>query len=148
MWTSSGLVAGDGGVDEAGPGVDAAGDGLGLVKSLLAEPCGDREGASTVMAEDEYGSVFVEFLVGAARNLIHGDEGAAVDVRGGVFPWLADVEEERWVGGGEEGAELFYSDFEVHDVCLVFYTKDTLKMIRQCKVLFELLQRIADDCFC
>ena len=38
-----GLVTGDGGVDEAGVGVDAAGDGLCVVKALLAEPRGHRE---------------------------------------------------------------------------------------------------------
>jgi hypothetical protein len=73
---------------------------LGLVEALLAEPCGDRERASAVVAEDEDGGVFVELLVGAAGDLIHGDEGAAFDVRGGVLPGLADVEEEWWVLGG------------------------------------------------
>lgn len=110
-----GLVAGEDGVDLGGPGVDAARDGLGLVESLLAEPCGDRERARAVMAEDEDGGFFVELLMGAARDLVHGDEGRTFDVRGLIFPGLADVEEERWVLGGEEGLELGYGDFEVHE---------------------------------
>lgn len=110
------LVARDGGVDLAGPGVDAAGYGLGLVEALLAEPCGYRERAGAVVAEDEDGGLFVELLVGAAGDLVHGDEGAAVDVGGVVLPGLADVEEERFSGGGEEGVELGYGDFEVHGV--------------------------------
>ena len=54
--------------------------------------------------------------MGAAGDVVHGDERAGFDVRGGVFPGFADVEEEGWVVGGEEGFELVYGDFEVHDV--------------------------------
>ena len=85
-----------------------------LVEALLTEPGGDGERARAVMAEDEDGGVFVELLVGAAGNLVHGEEGAGLDVRGLVFPGLADVEEERWVLGGEQGLELGYGDFEIH----------------------------------
>src|ERR1700723_179932 len=85
------LVAGDGGVDGAGPGVDAAGDGLGFVEALLAQPRGYRERAHAVVAEDDDGGFFVEFLVGAAGDVVHGDERAGFDVRGGVLPGLADV---------------------------------------------------------
>ena len=67
------LVAGDLGIDLAGPGVDAAGDGLSFVEALLAEPCGYRERAGAVVAEDEDGGFFVELLVGAAGDLVHGD---------------------------------------------------------------------------
>jgi hypothetical protein len=35
-------VAGDGGVDEARPGFDASGEGLGLIEALSAQPHGDR----------------------------------------------------------------------------------------------------------
>lgn len=45
------LVAGDGGVDRSGPGVDAASEGLGLVEALIAEPHGDGKRALSVMAE-------------------------------------------------------------------------------------------------
>jgi len=68
-----GLVAGDGGVDEAGPGVDASGDGLDLLEALVAEPGGDRERAGSVMAENEDVLFLVEFLEGAGGNLVHGD---------------------------------------------------------------------------
>ena len=109
-------VAGDGGVDEGGPGVDAAGDGLGLLEALLAEPRGDGEGAGAVVAEDEDGGVFVELLMGAAGDLVHGHEGAAFDVRGLVLPGLADVEEEGRVLGGEEGLGLGDGEFEIHGI--------------------------------
>lgn len=102
------------GVDGAGPGVDAARDGLCFVKALLAEPVGDGERAGAVVAENENGSVFVELLMGAAGDLVHGDECGGFDVRGGVFPWLTDVEEERRVFGGEELLELVDGDFEIH----------------------------------
>jgi hypothetical protein len=110
------LVAGDGGVDGAGPGVDAAGDGLGLVEALLAEPCGYGEGAGAVVAENEDGGVFVELLVGAGGDVVHGEEGAAFDVGGGVLPRLADIEEEGRVFGGEGGLELVDGDFEIHSL--------------------------------
>jgi hypothetical protein len=87
---------------------------LGLVEALLAEPGGDGERASAVVAEDEDGGVFVELLVGAGGDFVHGDEGRGGDVGGGVLPGLADVEEEGRVLGGEEGLELGYGDFEVH----------------------------------
>jgi hypothetical protein len=109
--TARDLIAGDGGIDQGGPGVDAAGDGLGFVETLLAEPCGDRERARPVVAEDEDRSFFVELLMGAAGDLVHGDEGAGFDVGGLIFPGLADVEEERWVLGGEVGFELIDGDF-------------------------------------
>ena len=104
------LVAGDGGVDLAGPGVDAAGDGLGFFEALLAEPVGDGEGAGAVVAEDEE-AVFVELLVGAGGDFVHGDEDAGFDVGGLVFPGLADVEEEGRVVGGEEGFGLGDGEF-------------------------------------
>ena len=107
----AGLVAGDGGVDEGGPGVDAAGDGLGFVEALLAEPRGYREGAGAMVAEDEDGGFFVELLVGAAGDLVHGDDDAGLDVRGLELPWLADVEEEGRVIGGEEGQGLGDGEF-------------------------------------
>ena len=53
-----------------------------------------------MVAEDEDWRVFVEFLMSAAGDLVHGDERAGFDVRGLVLPGLADIEEERWVGGG------------------------------------------------
>ncbi len=102
-------VAGEEGVGALGPGVDAAGDGLGAFEALLAEPVGDAEGAGAVVAEDEEAVVGVEFLVGAGGNLAHGDEGAALDVDGFPFPEFADVDDFGFafveqgfgVGGGD-----------------------------------------------
>ena len=110
------LVPGDGGVDLAGPGVDAAGDGLGFVEALVAEPGRDGERARAVVAKDEDGVFFVELFEGAGGDLVHGDEGGGFDAGGVVFPGLADVEQERSFGRGEEGLGLGYGDFEVHGV--------------------------------
>jgi hypothetical protein len=87
---------------------------LGLVEALLAEPRGDGEGAGAVMAEHEDGRVFVELLVGAGGDVVHGEESAAFDVGGGVLPGLTDVEEEGRVFGGECSFELVDGDFEIH----------------------------------
>jgi len=108
------LVSRDAGVDLAGPGVDAAGDRLSLVETLLAQPVRYGERAGTVVAEHEDGRLFIEFLVRAARYLIHGKEGAGFDVRGLVLPWFPDVEEKRRVVGGEESFGLGDGDFEIH----------------------------------
>jgi hypothetical protein len=88
------LVAGDGGVDGAGPGVDAAGEGLNLLEALVAEPHGDAEGAGSVMAEDDDGGVGVELGVGAGGDFAHGHEQRVGEAGGLELPGLADVEEE------------------------------------------------------
>ena len=88
------LVAGDGGVDGAGPGVDASGEGLGVVEALFAEPHGYGEGALAVVAEDDDGLVGVELGVGAGGNVAH-RHGDAAEGGFGEFPGFADVEEER-----------------------------------------------------
>jgi hypothetical protein len=88
-------VAGDGGVDGAGPRVDAAAEGLDLLEALVAEPHSDAEGAGSVMAEDNDGGVGVELGVGAGGDFAHGHEKRVGDAGGLEFPGLADVEEER-----------------------------------------------------
>jgi hypothetical protein len=97
-WVIGDLVAGDGGVDGAGPGVDASGERLDLLEALIAEPHGDREGARAVMAEDDDGGVRVELGVGAGRYFAHGHEERIGEARGLVLPGLSDVEEERGLG--------------------------------------------------
>lgn len=108
------LVAGDGGVDDAGPEVDAAGDGLRLFEALLTEPVGDGERARAVVAEDGDGLVFVELVEGAGADFVHGHEEAAGDLRGLELPGFANVEEEWRVFGGELLFELVDGDLEVH----------------------------------
>ena len=93
-----GLVAGDGGVDAAGPSVDASGEGLDVVEALIAEPHGYAEGTGSVMAEDDDGGVGVELLVGAGGDFAHGHQERFGQVGGLVFPGLADVQQERSVG--------------------------------------------------
>src|ERR1700761_1671847 len=107
-------VAGDGGVDDARPEVDAASDGLGLLEALLAEPVGDGERAGAVVAHDGDGLFFVELVEGARADLIHGHEDAVGEVRGGVLPGLADVEQKRRVLGGELLFELVDGDLKFH----------------------------------
>ncbi len=95
--------------------MDAAGDRLRLLKSLLTQPCGYGEAAEAVVAEDEDVSVFVHLMVGAAGDLAHGDEHAAFDAGGPVLPMFADIEQQGWVLGVEEGFGLVCGDFELHD---------------------------------
>jgi hypothetical protein len=92
------LVAGDSGVDGSGPGIDAAGKGLGLVKALVAEPHSDGERARSVMAEDDDGSIGVEFLMGAEGYFAHGHEERVGQTGGLELPGFADVKQAR--GGG------------------------------------------------
>ena len=56
-----------------------------------------------MVADDKDGPFFVELLVGAAGDIVHGDDDAGLDVRGLKLPGLADVEEDGRVIGGEEG---------------------------------------------
>ena len=93
------LVAGGRGIDGAGPGVDASGEGLSVVEALLAEPHGDIEGAGAVVAQDDDGLVGVELGEGAAGDIAHGHEEGVGEVGGVVFPLFADVEEQGRVGG-------------------------------------------------
>ena len=104
---AEGSVAGDGRVDGAGPGVDAAGEGLGLVEALLAQPHGDVEGAGSVVAEDDDVGVGVELLVGAGGDVAHGHEDGVGEVGGLELPGLADVEEDGGIGLGAEFSEGF-----------------------------------------
>jgi hypothetical protein len=85
------LVAGDGGIDGSGPGVDASGQGLGVLKALIAEPHGDVERAGSVMADDDDGLVGVEFVVGAGGDFAHGNEDRVGDTGGLVLPGFAYV---------------------------------------------------------
>jgi len=68
------LVAGDFGVDGAGPGVDAASERLGVAKALFAKPEGNVEGAGSVVAHDDDWGVGVELGVGAGGDVAHGHE--------------------------------------------------------------------------
>src|SRR5438309_81976 len=82
LWAGAGagadrLVAGNGRVDEAGPVVDAAGEGLGVVEALRAEPHGDGERTLAVVAEDDDVVVGIEFGEGARGDLAHGHEDGA-----------------------------------------------------------------------
>jgi hypothetical protein len=105
------LVAGHGGVDAAGPAVDASGEGLDVFEALIAEPHGDAEGAGSVMAEDDDGGVGVELLMGAGGYFAHGHEEAVGEVGGLEFPGLADVQQKRGVGLLAELGEGLRRDF-------------------------------------
>jgi hypothetical protein len=105
------LVAGDGGINGAGPGVDASGEGLGVVETLFAEPHGYGERALAVVAEDDDGLVGVELGVGAGGDVAHG-HGEAAEAGGFEFPGLADVEQEGWLGLVALSEVGFGGDFE------------------------------------
>jgi hypothetical protein len=94
--------------------VDAAGEGLDVLKALVAEPHGDGEGALSVVAEDYDGLVGIEFLVSAAGDLAHGHEEGIGETGGLELPRLPDVQEQRCSGlvallkvglGGDFGIE-------------------------------------------
>jgi hypothetical protein len=92
------LVDGNLGVDGAGPVVDASGEGLSIIEALVAQPHGDGERSRSVVAEDDDVGVGVEFLVGARGDFAHRHEKAVGKAGGLELPWLADVEQEGWVG--------------------------------------------------
>ncbi len=91
--------------------VDAAGEGLGVVEALVAEPHGNRERPGAVMAEDDDGLVGVELGVGAAGDFAHGDEGGAGELGGCEFPGLADIEEKWGVRFGAAFEEVVDGNF-------------------------------------
>ena len=109
------LVAWDGGIDGAGPGVDAAGEGLGALEALVAEPHGHGERALAVVTEDNDGGVGVELGVGAGGDVAHGHQDGVRQGGGVELPGLANVEEDRGVGrwGGAELGEGLRGDFRV-----------------------------------
>jgi hypothetical protein len=112
-WLGRWSVAWDFGVDESGPGVDAAGYGLGFAEALILKPGGYGEGAAAVMAEDEDGCILVELLEGALGDFGHGHERGAFDVGGVELPGFADVEQQGG-GGGEHFLQVVDGDLKVH----------------------------------
>lgn len=69
------LVPGYRGVDDGGPEVDASGEGLDVLETLLPQPHSDVEGACAVVAKDDDGEVGIELLMGAGWDVAHGHEG-------------------------------------------------------------------------
>ena len=84
-----------------------------MVEALLAEPHGDVEGASAVVAEDDDGLVGVEFLVCAGGHISHGHEDGSEDGGGLGFPRFADIEQEGRGGGFELAGESVDGDFRL-----------------------------------
>ncbi len=85
------LVTRDGWVDGSGPGVDASGEGLGVLETLITQPHSDAEGAGAVMAEDDDWGVGIEFGVSAGGDIAHRDENGVGDTGGLKLPRFADV---------------------------------------------------------
>jgi hypothetical protein len=56
------------------------------------------------MAEDHQALFGIEFPGGARRDLAHGEEKTALNVRGGELPWLADVDESGLFFFQEDGS--------------------------------------------
>ena len=99
-------VAGNGRIDLARPGIDAAGNRLRLIEALLPQPRGDRKRAGTMVAQNQDGRLIVEFRVSAGGDLVHGDKRARLNVSGLMLPGLAHIEQQRRRGGGEQGLQL------------------------------------------
>jgi hypothetical protein len=98
LCTTSALVARYARIDTPRPEIDASGERLRVVKPLAAQPHSNRERTRTVMAEDDDGLIRVEFCVGPAGNVAHGDEGCARDGRGCELPGFAYVQQEGCFG--------------------------------------------------
>ena len=106
------LVAGDGGVDGQGPGVDAAGDVADGVVAVGAEILGHAQAAAAVVAVDQ--EVFVlGQRTDVLGNLAHGDVLGAGDAAGFHFGGFAHVDEDD-AGGAfvEEALGFFNGEFE------------------------------------
>ena len=86
-------VARDGGIDDGGPVVDAPGQGLGVLKSLLPEPHGDVQRTGAVMADNDDCLIRVELLVSAGRDFAHGHEASAREGGSGGLPGFTNIEQ-------------------------------------------------------
>jgi hypothetical protein len=89
-----GSVAGNVGIDGAGPAFDATGERLDVLKPLVSKPHGDREGTGAVMTEDDDRLVWIELLMRARGYFTHGHEQRVGEGGGVEFPRLTDVQEE------------------------------------------------------
>lgn len=83
------------------PGVDAAAKRLGILKTLLAQPCGNVQRTHAMVAEDDEPVTGTEFLRSANGHLCHGHQQTALDVGGRELPGFADVDESRFVFADE-----------------------------------------------
>ena len=107
-------VARDSRIDVAGPGVNAPGNRLCLLKPLIPQPNRDRHRPCAMVAENKDGRIFIKLFERTSGDLIHWDEHRAVDVGCVVLPRLADVEQEGWCGTGKVLFELIDGDFKIH----------------------------------
>jgi hypothetical protein len=78
--------------------VDASGERLSVIEALIAEPHGYREGAHSVMAEDDDVGVGIEFLIGARGDFAHGHEERVGEAGSLELPGFADIEQDGRVG--------------------------------------------------
>ena len=90
-------VSSDGRIDLCRPRLNAAGQRLRLLKSLVAKPCGYIQRPLPMMAKNNDAFIRIEFLVGATGNITHGHQQAAGNVRRFKLPWLAYVDEPSFV---------------------------------------------------
>jgi len=56
----------------------------------------------------------IKLLMGTCRHFAHGYMLAAINVRGGVFPWLSDIEQRERLFGIELALKFIYRDFVFH----------------------------------
>jgi hypothetical protein len=63
-----------------------------------------------VMAQDDDGRIWIQFLVGPARNVAHGNIGASGNLRGRHFDWFTHVQQQGRVGLSTQRLVLFRGD--------------------------------------
>ena len=56
----------------------------------------------------------IKLLMGTCRHFAHGYMLAAFDMRGGVFPWLSDIEQRKRLLDIEPALKFMHRNFVVH----------------------------------
>src|SRR5712692_4214983 len=108
-----GLISGNGWVDLQRPGVDAAGEVLHVLESLLQEELGRVHAAhSHVAVQDDLG-VRVELLAFGAQRAER-DELSARDLADVVFPRFPDIDQDDFFSAIEFFFQLLDRDGETH----------------------------------
>lgn len=86
-------ISGYGWIDDAGPSVNASGERLNVLESLVAQPHGHGERSCAVVTEHDDGLVGVEFLMSARGYLPHGHQKRAGEAGSLVLPRFAYIEQ-------------------------------------------------------
>src|SRR6266850_3683716 len=93
------------------PPVNAAAHGLRFLESLLPKPISDAQGTHAAMAHDNDAFVRVEFLMSTRRNVTHRDVLTTLQARGIVFPWFANIKQDKTFAAFLQRLHLAGTDF-------------------------------------